>query len=144
MFGNRRALCIKQHCYLLLIEPNSFEVAIYDLKFVRLTSAIPFSGSTTSSFYISLEIGGEILETKKRKYCVAVVGSIRNHYLHTNQSLTCHRRHNRHNPSLRAMSSYQSHLRDDDGLHEYCGNLRCQTIHWLSSHRSQKENQIVP
>ena len=60
------------------------------------------------------------------------------------RSMSEDRRHNRHNPSLRAMSSYQSHLRDDDGLHEYCGNLRCQTIHWLSSHRSQKENQIVP
>ena len=56
MFGNRSALCIKQHCYLLLIEPNSFEVAFCDLKFVRLTSVSSFPGSTTSSFYISLEI----------------------------------------------------------------------------------------
>ena len=39
----------------------------------------------------ALKIGGEILEKKKREYCVAVVGGIRNHYHYTNQSLTCHR-----------------------------------------------------
>ncbi len=49
--------------------------------------------------FMSFENWGEILEKKEMRNCVAVVGSIRNHYPHTSQSLTCHRRHNRHSPS---------------------------------------------
>ena len=89
-------------------------------------------------------MGEKFLEKEKDEKLRALIGSIRNHYPHTNQGLTCHRRHSRHNPSLHEKSSYQNRLRGGGDLHEYCGNLRCQTIHCLSSHRSQKENQIVP